>query len=232
MKRYAVVGASSGTGTQIVDLLRARGDHVRAISRMPRPGEPGVEAFAADVTDPAQMRAALAGGFDAVFYTADIHGRGLTRDAVRAVMVDGCVNALAGAREGGAGRFILLSVIGPQRFSWVWWILGAMKPGMRRNIIERERTLQADALPYVICRAPRLTDAAAVPVAAAAASKRLDMASALPRASAAHALVAAADGAPANSVWDIFARRGEPLAPWLAVPSETAAANDEGGFQD
>ena len=41
--------------------------------------EGSVEPYAADVTNPAQLAQALDGGFDAVFYTVDIHGRGHSR---------------------------------------------------------------------------------------------------------------------------------------------------------
>ncbi|WP_300753817.1 NAD(P)-binding oxidoreductase [Janthinobacterium sp.] len=222
MKRYAVIGASSGTGREIVAALAARNDTVRAISRHPLPGSATVEPYAADVTDAKAMTDALAGGFDAVFYTVDIHGKKLTREQIRAVMYEGCVNAMAAAKEGGAKRFVLLSVIGPQRASWVWWLLSAMKPGMRDNIIRREQALMASGLGYVICRAPRLQDGSDTLATAAAPALRppglrLDMRRHIKRGKLARALIDAADHAPAASVWDVFADQAGPVPAWLTV---------------
>ncbi len=67
MTRYAVIGASSGTGLEIVRHLAERKIPVRAISHRPGPAQEGVEPFAADVTDPASIAKALEGGLDAVF---------------------------------------------------------------------------------------------------------------------------------------------------------------------
>ncbi len=155
MTRHAVIGASSGTGREIARHLAARRIPVRAIARRPQPAEEGVEPFAADVTDLASIAKALEGGFDTVFYTVDIHGRRLSRGAVRKVVYEGAVNAIRAAAAGGAKRFVLLSVIGPERPSWVWWVLNALKPGLRGvwwvlnalkpglrgDILEREQAL-------------------------------------------------------------------------------------------
>lgn len=220
MKRYAVIGASSGTGREIVAALAARNDSVRAISRHPLPGSATVEPYAADVTDARAMTEALAGGFDTVFYTVDIHGKKLTREQIRAVMYEGCVNAMTAAAAGGVQRFVLLSVIGPQRSSWVWWLLNAMKPGMRDNIMARELALMASGLDYVICRAPRLQDGVDTMGTAAAPALhqpglRLDMQRYIKRGKLARTLIDAADHAPSNSVWDVFAAQSGPVPTWL-----------------
>ena len=220
MKRYAVIGASSGTGREIVAALAARNDAVRAISRHPLPGSATVEPYAADVRDAAAMKDALAGGFDCVFYTVDIHGKKLTRAQIRAVMYEGCVNAMIAAAAGGAKRFVLLSVMGPQRSSWVWWLLNAMKPGMRDNIIAREQALIGSGLSYVICRAPRLQDgvdtvATAAVLAGQESGLRLDMKRSIKRGRLARALIDAADHAPSDSIWDVFSDKAGPVAAWL-----------------
>ena len=48
MTRYAVIGASSGTGRQIVRYLADKHVQVRAISRRPLAAQEGVEPYAAD----------------------------------------------------------------------------------------------------------------------------------------------------------------------------------------
>jgi uncharacterized protein YbjT (DUF2867 family) len=218
MTRYAVIGASSGTGREIVRHLAERRIPVRAIARREQPAEDGVEPFAADVTDPASIAKALEGGFDAVFYTVDIHGLRNSREAVRKVMYEGCVNAIQAAAAGGAKRFVLLSVIGPERPTWVWWVLDAMKRGMRRNVLDRERALKDSGLAYVICRAPKLNDgpASLVPLAATGPQHRLDMKMGIARADLARALVRAAQAAPQSTTWDVFADAAGPAPDWLA----------------
>ncbi len=159
-----------------------------------------------------------------MFYTVDIHGLRNSREAVRKVMYDGCVNAIQAAVAGGAKRFVLLSVIGADRPSWVWWVLNAMKRGMRRNIVDRERALKESELSYVICRAPGLNDGpgGSVPLAATAPQHRLEMRMGIPRADLARALVRAAEAAPERTTWDVFADAAGPLPEWLAPMARPA----------
>jgi uncharacterized protein YbjT (DUF2867 family) len=212
MTRYAVIGASSGTGQQIVRYLADKHIEVRAISRRPPAVQEYVEPYAADVTDPTSIAKALEGDFDAVFYTVDIHGSRNSREKIRSVMYDGCVNAIHAAAASGTKRFVLLSVIGPDRPSWVWWILNAIKPGMQRNVIDRERALMESGLGYVICRAPRLNDnpGGTIPIATAAPKRRLAMRMGISRTDLAQAMVRAADVAPERSTWDIYANADGP----------------------
>lgn len=217
MKRYAVVGASSGTGREIVRVLASRGSQVRAISRRPLPAQPNVEPYAADVTDVVSLTRALDEPFDAVFYTVDIHGMRQPREAIRAVMYTGCLNAMQAALAGGTKRFVLLSVIGADQSSWVWWLLNSMKRGMQRNILDREKALEADGIPYVILRAPRLNDGMGNPgsLSATPVQHRLDMKMGIARSDLALALISAADAAPANSRWDVFSETRGTAPMWL-----------------
>ena len=226
MKRYAVIGASSGTGLALVKQLTAQRSVVRAISRRPPNDGPYIEPFAADVTDPASIAKALDAPFDAVFYTVDIHELFQPREAIRSTMVDGCVNALAGVKAATAAhplappaRFVLLSVIGPDRPSWVWWLLNASKRGMQRNVLDREHAVKSSSQPYVICRAPRLHDrlSAGAPLWATPPQHSLDMGTDIARVDLARALILAARYAPANSSWDVFAGGESRVQPprWL-----------------
>lgn len=227
MSRFAVIGASSGTGLHIVRLLASRGMPVRAISRNPPPASEFVEPFSADVTNAQSLAAALNGEFSAVFYTVDIHQKFAPEQAVRAVMVDGCVNAMEALRKlKSPPRFVLLSVIGPDKSSWVWAVLGAMKRGMKRNIIDREQALMRSGLPYVILRAPKLNDneGPTPPTAATRPQHRLDMKRTIARRDLAAALVDAAEHAPAPSTWDVFAQEGGPAPSWLRLRGQAVVA--------
>lgn len=61
-----VTGAAGNLGREVVDRLRARGARVRRLVRRPVAARTGVETVVGDLTDPAVVRAALA-GVDAVF---------------------------------------------------------------------------------------------------------------------------------------------------------------------
>ena len=224
MKRYAVVGASSGTGLAVVRQLADRGDRVRAISRHPPKAERCIEPIVADVTDPASILKALEGDFDAVFFTVDIHGLFKPRAEIRHTMYQGCLNVIDAVKQlKRPTKFVLLSVIGPDQSSWVWQVLNAMKPGMQQNVLDREQALKNSGVPFVICRAPKLNDTASgiAPIVASATSQRLKMKQGIARGDLARALISAARDAPANSTWNVFADpHGATIAnrsPWLSA---------------
>lgn len=79
-----MVGASRGTGAEVVRQAAAAGHHVRAVSRSTTPAADHVTSFALDATDVAALRTAIAGA-DAVVVTV---GAGSTSraDATRAVI--------------------------------------------------------------------------------------------------------------------------------------------------
>jgi uncharacterized protein YbjT (DUF2867 family) len=228
IKRYAVIGAGSGTGLALVRHFADQQTNVRAISRHPPSAPPFIEPFTADVTDARSIAKALAGEgtsglsaeFDAVFYTVDIHGPFKPRKEIRAAMFQGCVNAIQAAAQATVPpKFVLLSVLGPEHPTWVWWLLNAIKPGMRRNILDREQALKDSGLPYVICRAPRLNDdpGGKVPLGATPPQHKLDMKMTISRTDLAQALIQAAQQAPKNTTWDVFSSAAGAKPQWLTT---------------
>jgi uncharacterized protein YbjT (DUF2867 family) len=219
MKKYAVVGASSGTGLEITRLLESQGHHVRAISRTPVQATAFIEPFSADVTDAQAIAHALNGEFAAVFFTVDIHKRSASRQEVRSLMFDGCVNTIRAVQQHATPpRFVLLSVIGPDKPSWVWLLLNLLKRGMKQNVLDREAALVQSGLPYVIVRAARLVDASGPtpPIAATPAGHRLDMKRTIARNELAAGLLAAAQSAQERSIWDVFGNTAGPVPSWLS----------------
>lgn len=222
--RYAVVGASQGTGKIIVENLAAAGHQVRAISRNPLPALPNVEPFSADVTNPGSIAKALDGDFDVVFFTVDITG-GIgghalfgSKAAIRKVTYQGCVNTIEAAKKlKKAPRFVLLSVIGHDKGGFIWWMLNTVKPGTKFNVIDREVELVASGLPYVITRAPKLTDKAAgeVRVAATPARHKLVGSMSIARGDLASAMIKAGNKAAGRSIWDVFPSDNGPFPDWI-----------------
>lgn len=217
MKPFAVIGASSGTGLALVKLLEKNGYPVRAISRTPPPASEFIEPYSADVTNPDSIAKALAGDFSTVFFTVDIHGFN-SRAKVRELMYQGFIHTIeAAAKNKIPPKIVLLSVIGSEIPSWVWWILNAIKPGMQKNIIDREKALRDSGLTYVICRAPKLNDQSenTTSLVATAPKHKLSMKMTISRQSLASALLKASTSAPDNSIWDICPGLGEDSSDWL-----------------
>ncbi len=223
MARYAIVGASRGVGLAIVQQLALEGQDARAISRKPPGASQHVEPFSADVTNPQSLVMALDGDFDAVFFTVEssggLNGRGLfgARKAVRAVAYTGCINTLnAIATNGRRPRFILLSAMGVDRPSMLWTISNLMKAGMRDNMIDRERAVQASGLPYVILRSPILTDTnrRSDTISATQAIRPLSGTMKIGRAAVAAAMIKAARFAPFDSTWDLVPTQVGNAANW------------------
>jgi nucleoside-diphosphate-sugar epimerase len=226
VKRYAIVGSSRGTGLEIAKRLAFEGNSVRAISRHPPAATALIEPYAADVTDRAAMERALDAQFDAVFFTVDvtggIGGRGLfgSRKYLREVTYQGCLNAIAAAsRHRPLPTFTLLSVIGADSASFAWSVLNAVKRGLKQIILDREQALAQGDLPYVVVRAPVLTDEVGgkTPIAATKPSHKLDSKLKIARADLAKAMIQAAKHAPPRSTWDVFAGESDGAPAWLTA---------------
>ncbi len=169
---FCVVGATRGTGLLIAQQLLQSGSGVRVLARNPDKARrllgDRVDVCHGDVTDAGSVHDAMTKGLRAIFFTVSatggIDGRGLfaPTDAIRKVTYQGLLNLVSAARSTGfPGRIVLPSVIGADRSSVMIRILDRMKPGLQRNLIERELYLRASGLDYTIVRAPILTNARA-----------------------------------------------------------------------
>ena len=108
-----VTGATGFIGPHVVHALRSRDVAVRALVRDParagRLAAGGVELARGEVTDPASLRAAVAGADAVIHLVAIIAGR--PADFER-VMAQGTRELVAAAQEAGVGRFVLASALG------------------------------------------------------------------------------------------------------------------------
>ena len=108
-----VTGPTGFVGPHVVHALRARELSVRALVRDRRRGARlatwGAELAEGDVTDPATLRAALA-GVDTVVHLVSII-KGSPADFERA-MAQGTRNLVAAAQEAGVRRIVLASALG------------------------------------------------------------------------------------------------------------------------
>jgi uncharacterized protein YbjT (DUF2867 family) len=108
-----VTGGTGFIGPHVVHALRARELPVRALvrerSRGSRLAAWGSELVEGDVTDPASLRAALAGVDTVIHLVAIIKG---SRADFERVMEQGTRNLVAAAEEAGVRRFVLASALG------------------------------------------------------------------------------------------------------------------------
>jgi len=108
-----VTGGTGFVGSRIVHALRAHGNDVRALAREPLRARHlstiGVEVARGDVTDPAGLRAALAGCSRVVHLVGILKGSPADFDRV---MTQGTRSLVAAAKEAGVERFVLMSALG------------------------------------------------------------------------------------------------------------------------
>jgi uncharacterized protein YbjT (DUF2867 family) len=108
-----VTGGTGFVGPHVVHALRARELPVRVLVRDTRRGARaaawGAELATGDVTDPASLRAAMAGVDTVVHLVAIIKG---SRADFDRVMAGGTRNLVAAAKNAGVRRFVLMSALG------------------------------------------------------------------------------------------------------------------------
>jgi uncharacterized protein YbjT (DUF2867 family) len=119
--RVLVVGATRGTGVEIVKRLLRDGFRVRALARDEKKARStlgdNVELIQGDVTHRETLAPAMRDVHHVIF-TAGVTKRPASQRSIIAVEYDGVRNALAAAKEAGVnGRFLYMTAIGVTRHS-------------------------------------------------------------------------------------------------------------------
>ena len=120
-ERVLVVGATRGTGAEIVKRLLRDGFLVRALARDEKSARStlgdNVEIVHGDVTQRETLVSAMR-EVQHVIFTAGVTKRPASQRSIIAVEFDGVKNTLAAAREAGVtGRFLYMTAIGVTRHS-------------------------------------------------------------------------------------------------------------------
>lgn len=155
-ERVLVVGATRGTGAEIVKRLLRDGFQVRALARDEQKARGAlghnVEIVRGDVTLPETMEPAMR-EVQHVIFTAGVTKRPASQRSIIAVEYDGVRNTLTAAREAGvSGRFLYMTAIGVTRHSIASIALNLIKG---RTLVWRRRAedeIRRSGVDYTIIR--------------------------------------------------------------------------------
>jgi uncharacterized protein YbjT (DUF2867 family) len=161
--RVLVIGATRGTGAEIVTRLLRDGFVVRALARDEHKARAKfgdrVEVIPGDVTRRETLRPALQ-GVDHVIFTAGVTKRPASERSIIAVEYDGVVNTLAACNAAAlTGRFMYMTSLGVTRRSIAAIALNLIKG---RTLVWRgraEEQIRASGLDYTIIRCGILRNA-------------------------------------------------------------------------
>jgi nucleoside-diphosphate-sugar epimerase len=154
----AVTGPTGTFGFGLIPLLQAENRVTRIVGIARRPFDPAAHGWTkleyrrGDVRDEAALRDAFAGA-DVVVHLAFLVTGGASADVLRAVNVDGTVNAFRAARQAGARRFVYASSVAaygfhpdnPVGMTEEWPVRPAARLFYAQEKAELEHLLQAEA---------------------------------------------------------------------------------------
>ncbi len=141
----AVTGATGFVGSRLIAVAREAGHEVRALTRGPRPSEPGL-AWIEGTLDSIDALAELVAGADAIVHVAGLINAP-DRAAFDAVNVAGTAHMIDAARAAGVKRFIHISS------------LAAREPGLSDyggSKARSEQVVAASGLDWTIVRPPAI----------------------------------------------------------------------------
>ncbi|WP_372722927.1 NAD(P)H-binding protein [Immundisolibacter sp.] len=166
-----VIGATRGTGLEVMRQLIASGRPAVAVARNLEKarglfGDKATLVYG-DVTRPETLAEAIDPAWAGLVFTVDISGgiggRGMFagRESIRAVMYGGLVNAVEAAKKRGfTGRVVLLSTIGLSIDSTSMKILNWIKSGLRDHSLDKGEYLKRSGVEWTIVRAGILNNKA------------------------------------------------------------------------
>lgn len=157
-----VIGATRGTGSEIVSRLLREGLAVRALARNPEHARqvlgPRVDIVSGDVTRRETLAPAIRGASH-IIDTAGVTRRPAPEKDIIAVEYEGVLNVLAAAKEVSFdGRFLYMTAIGVTRTSLESIAMNLIKG---RTFVWRRRAeevIRASGIDYTIIRCARLTN--------------------------------------------------------------------------
>ncbi|GLZ45603.1 NADH-flavin reductase [Actinomycetospora sp. NBRC 106375] len=157
--RLVVLGASGGTGREVVTQALADGDEVVAVARAGSEVPAGATVVRAEISDVETLAEAVAGA-DAVVSALGTRGRGPT-----SVCTDGVGAAIAAMRRTGVRRLLVVSASGLPGEGDDAALRWLVKPVLQRilrhhyaDLTRMDEIVRASDLDWTIVRPPQLTD--------------------------------------------------------------------------
>jgi uncharacterized protein YbjT (DUF2867 family) len=219
-----VIGATRGTGIEVVRALLQRGRPVRVVARNVTKARalfgPAVEVFEVDLARPTLALDDALRGAAGVVFTAAVPPGYAPETQLRAVDFGGVKATVEAARRAAfRGRFVYLTTMGVHRRTWLIRVLDVIKWNILRWRAEAERALRDSGLDVVIVRAGVLTNApAGAALDIAEGDRPVGLSTRVSRADIAQVLLTALDDAHAARDLSVFAKTGAVARP-LALPS-------------
>jgi uncharacterized protein YbjT (DUF2867 family) len=160
--RVLVIGATQGTGYQIVDLLLRDGYRARALARNEAKAKgklsSAVEIVPGDITKLNTLASAMK-DVDHIIFTAGVTQRPARERLIIATEYEGLKNTLAAAKDAGFnGRFLYMTSIGVTKSSLAATLLSLVKRNTLKWRKLAEDEIRRSGLGYTIIRAGFLTD--------------------------------------------------------------------------
>ncbi len=153
-RKLFILGATGGTGLELVSQGLARGHAVTALVRSPvkLPARPGLTVIEGEVTDVAALTQAMA-GHDAVVFTLGPRAMGPT-----SIYTDGMTATLAAMAAAGVSRLVVVSVAMLFPGGPIVWLVRTLLRHGARNAKAMEALVEASNTRWTIVRPPQLTD--------------------------------------------------------------------------
>ena len=161
-ERVLVIGATQGTGHQIVNLLLRDGYRVRALARNETKTKEklssAVEIVVGDITKLSTLASAMK-DVDHIIFTAGVTKRPASERLIIATEYEGVKNTLAAARDVGfSGRFLYMTSIGVTKSSLGAILLNVVKGNTLKWRKLAEEEIRRSGFDYTIIRAGFLTN--------------------------------------------------------------------------
>ncbi|MBM3513610.1 MAG: SDR family oxidoreductase [Alphaproteobacteria bacterium] len=148
-----VTGATGAIGKFVVEMLLARGEKARGLTRNPdkaRAAQPKAEWVAGDLRDAASLKKAMV-GVDRIIFTAGRKFRDEDpANTLEAVDYGGVVSLAAAAKEVGAKQFVLISSAGVEQKLPPWISPMLLEPIKWKA--KSEGALKESGVPYTLIR--------------------------------------------------------------------------------
>lgn len=160
----AILGATGGTGRQLVTQALDRGHDVRAVARRPDAvgiKHPRLQVVSGDVFNRASLRDALQGVEIAVFAVGVANMWEARKPTT--IYSAGVRNLVEAARAGTVRRIVIISSSGTDpKPGDPWWFTSLVKPlflaGMYADMRVMEREIATQPLSWTVVRPPQLLD--------------------------------------------------------------------------